>query len=286
MFDIREELIRLGFDHVTILNGKEADIPQKKLILCFQFYSANLELDSCLEVGLIHPYYPVSQRAYRITRNFVQQCRQEGISIEQANHIPIKHILNRLPFLERGKNTLSYYSGNGSRFHVQILTYDHETESTDRLDERTHDYFCGSCNRCMRKCPTGAILENGFEPEKCLRFWMLSGKCPPDNIIRKMGNRLIGCDECERCCPHNPPGTSQPVSIPINKLLAAEDTDFLSELIGKNYARKSRIQIQACIIAASQKRKDLLELICRTSDSTHPEVRKAANAAIRIITEN
>ena len=120
--------------------------------------------------ALIHPYYPVSQRAYRAAGDIAASLRKDGLDVQQANHIHIKSILGRLPFLRRGRNTLSYMGLAGSRFHVQILTADEEIPVTDDLYETEREYSCGKCRRCMGACPGGAITDDGFERERCLRW--------------------------------------------------------------------------------------------------------------------
>ena len=285
MKDLRGELIRLGFDRVAVLDGREAGIAEKRLMLCFMYYSGNAADVGEIREGVIHPYYPVSQQAYRTARSFAEACREEGIPVRLANHIHIKKILDRLPFLQKGRNTLSYLPESGSRFHVQILTCDAETEVTDHPEEEAHGIFCGECRKCMENCPGGAIREDGFSKEACLRYWMMSGNCPPDGIARKMGNRLIGCDACENCCPHNPSGDGETVTYPIREMLTGAAADDLKEQIGSNYARRGRIRIQGCVMAASLQREDLMPEILQLRGDDNEEVRKAAEQAIRLIRE-
>ena len=283
--EIREELLRRGFARVCVLDGEEAGIGSRRLILCIMPYRACAGEGNGEAAGVIHPYYPASQRAYRTAREAAAEMAEKGIRVRLANDIRVKRILNRLPFLKRGRNTLSYLPETGSRFHVQILACDEEIPVTDRLETAEHEVMCLSCRRCAEACPGGAIREDGFEKERCLRWWMLNGKCPPEAIMRKMGNRLIGCDACESCCPHNAPGAGEPPAAPLRELLAGGDREALAGMIGSNYARKNRILIQACAIAASRGRKELLPEIRALEAAESPEVRAAARQAVRILTE-
>ena len=275
----------MGFDRVEILDGKACGIQERRLILCFIHYQAEDGEETEIQDAVIHPYYPVSQRAFRTAQRFVKIYSEQGLQIRQANEIHIKHILNRLPFLQRGRNTLSYLPECGSRFHVQILATEEDLPVTSELEAEEHPVACGKCRKCAALCPGGAITENGFEKEKCLRFWMMNGKMPPKELAVRMGNRLLGCDVCEACCPMNRElkdiaGT--PETVPLKALLSDIDLDVLTEKIGRNYAIRNRVLTQACIIAGSLGRKDLTDQLQTVmSQSASPVVRQAAAWALK-----
>lgn len=283
--NIQEDLLKLGFDRVEILDGSACGISEKRLILCFAFYLAEPAENRTRET-LIHPYYPVSQRAYMKAREYVKACKNSGIPIEMADHIRIKRVLNRMPFLKRGKNTLAYLDGQGSRFHVQVLTSDAEWPVTCIPEAEEHPAVCGDCRKCMNACPAGAITAEGFRKEKCLRWWMLNGKCPPADIRKNMGNRLLGCDLCESCCPMNPVHNGQGVVFSLERLLRGEGASELAEMIGSNYAIPNRLLVQGCVIAESLLREDQAPRLKELADSSgSPEVRKAAVSALHAMTE-
>ncbi len=278
--DWQAALRRSGFDRVVVLDGPACGIPERRLLLCFALYEAEPEENPSRE-AVIHPYYPVSQQAYRRARAFVKACAEHGLQVRLRDDIRLKPILNRLPFLRLGRNTLAYLPGQGSRFHVQTLTAEEEIPITDVPEEREHPEACGSCRKCAESCPSGAIGPEGFLREKCLRFWMLNGQLPPPEIREKMGNRLLGCDVCERCCPMNPKGSGEATVIPLAGLLRGEAAEGLKVLIGANYARPNRLLIQGCLLAASLKREDLRPELEALTGAASPGVRAAAEAALR-----
>ena len=286
--EIIQELKARGFDRVEILDGKACGISEQRLILCFISYEADdADASKKCRDAVIHAYYPVSQQAYRAAREFAERCREDGLQIRLANEIHIKRILNRLPFLRRGRNTLSFLPEAGSRFHVQILTSEEDLPVTAEMEAEEHQIACGSCRKCMEACPGHAITENGFERERCLRFWMMNGRIPPEDLAYRMGNRLIGCDDCEACCPMNPPAAGQAHPVPLRPLLRKLDYDQLAEQIGYNYAIPNRVLTQACLIAGNMGRSDLeAELKRLERESGSAAVKQAARLALRRMAEN
>ncbi len=284
--NIPEAILGLGFDRVAVLDGTACGITAKRLILCFACYEAERE-ESAVPEAVIHPYYPVSQQAYLKAKAFAADCEAHGIRVSMADDIRIKPVLNRLPFLRRGRNTLNYLPEKGSRFHVQVLVSEEELPVTDVPEPEEHGYACGSCRKCEENCPGGAIGPEGFRREKCLRWWMLNGKVPPEEIRRHMGNRFLGCDACEACCPMNPEGKGRAEVIPLADILDGKANGMLRELIGPNYARTNRMLMQAGTCAGSLGRTDLrprLETLAETSAS--PAVREAAEAALGMLTSS
>jgi len=284
--NIVQDLLDLGFLRVEVLEGSRCGIQANRLILCFYGYEADAPCPRERD-AVIHPYYPASQTAYRLTQAWAQRCRENGLEIRQANEIPIKRILNRLDFLKRGRNTLSYLPDLGSRFHVQILTADADLPVTAVPEAEEHLPGCGGCTRCREACPGGAIQDGQFLKERCLRFWMMNGRIPPEDLAYRMGNRLMGCDDCEACCPMNPPAAGQAHTFPLKALLQKKNYDLLAEQIGYNYAIPNRVLTQACLIAGNTGRQDLegeLERLERESGSA--AVKQAARLALRRMAEN
>lgn len=63
---------------------------------------------------------------------------------------------------------------------------------------------CGSCNKCIDACPTGALVGPGeLDAQKCVSFLTQTKGMLSDPYMRKIGNRLYGCDTCQIVCPEN-----------------------------------------------------------------------------------
>ena len=65
-------------------------------------------------------------------------------------------------------------------------------------------FACGQCKRCLMACPTGALTRDGIDCRRCLSYLTIEHRGPiPEEIGKKMGRRIYGCDTCQRVCPHN-----------------------------------------------------------------------------------
>jgi epoxyqueuosine reductase len=63
---------------------------------------------------------------------------------------------------------------------------------------------CGTCNKCVEACPTGALVQGGqLNAQKCIAFLTQTKGFLPDEYRTKIGNRLYGCDTCQIVCPEN-----------------------------------------------------------------------------------
>lgn len=63
---------------------------------------------------------------------------------------------------------------------------------------------CGSCTKCIDACPTGALVGPGeLNAQRCVSFLTQTKGFVEDELMRKIGNRLYGCDTCQIVCPEN-----------------------------------------------------------------------------------
>lgn len=68
--------------------------------------------------------------------------------------------------------------------------------------------LCGTCQLCIRACPTGAITEPYMvDARRCLSYLTIELRKPDDQIppelAPRLGNRIFGCDDCLDACPYN-----------------------------------------------------------------------------------
>ncbi|MGN0779991.1 MAG: 4Fe-4S double cluster binding domain-containing protein [Aristaeellaceae bacterium] len=283
--DVAAALKEAGFHRVIPVDARLCEgLDHGTLLLALWFYEAEREPD--MTHAWIHPYYFASQKAYLAAAGVVKAAQVQGMGITLRDDVRVKPIFARLPGFTQGRNTLSYVEGAGSRFHVQILLVDDAWPDVTPLEPEIHALHCGHCRACMDACPNHAIDEEGFHRERCIRNWMMSGKPIPEDVRHAMGNRLIGCDACQRCCPHNPPpmGDCMP-GIPLDRLLrepkAAVET--LRPLIGVNLTIPNRVLSQACVMAGSEGDASFLPVVESWTEHPSPTVREHAAWACQAI---
>ena len=65
--------------------------------------------------------------------------------------------------------------------------------------------FCGSCNRCIEACPTGAILDTRtIDSERCISYQTIENRGEISSEIEPaLSGRVFGCDICQDACPWN-----------------------------------------------------------------------------------
>ncbi|MCL4423672.1 MAG: tRNA epoxyqueuosine(34) reductase QueG [Actinobacteria bacterium] len=174
-----------------------------------------------------------------------------------------------------GKNSLILLPRRGSWFLLGSVV----TDALVLPAQQTHSDWCGTCERCMRSCPTGALNRPGIlDARRCLAWLLQSPGWFPREHRVALGDRLYGCDTCQDVCPHNRIGVRReqpPVAdeadepfVEVLWILCATDTEIMARL-GRWYVPKRE--------ARFVKRNALL-VLGNTADPRDPRVRAALHA--------
>jgi epoxyqueuosine reductase len=99
-----------------------------------------------------------------------------------------------------GKNTNLLIPGVGSNVLLAEIVTSAELEPDQPLKKS-----CGSCDACLRICPTGALIEPGvLDNRRCISFWTIEHRgVIPIDIRPLIGDWIFGCDLCQEICPVN-----------------------------------------------------------------------------------
>jgi epoxyqueuosine reductase len=63
---------------------------------------------------------------------------------------------------------------------------------------------CGDCDRCLRACPTGALVGPGrLDARRCIAYWTIEHRGDFTADVPRLSPWLFGCDLCQEACPWN-----------------------------------------------------------------------------------
>lgn len=196
-------------------------------------------------------YYAYGKDYHDVVREKLRQLwtaiQTEAIPLFQLPKAEARVFTDSAPLFERywawrcglgwiGKNSCLILPGKGSFFFLGEIVTTLSIESEDRpMPDR-----CGTCDRCLRACPTGALeAPRRLNANHCLSYLTIEHKGEiPHQEATLLGNRLYGCDSCQLACPWNrfASPTNIPEFHPSSEFLSL-DEETLHHLTLEDYRR-------------------------------------------------
>jgi epoxyqueuosine reductase len=251
-------LVMVGLDYLTLpLPAEIAHDPRRGRVAAYAW-------------GV--DYHPVlSAKLEQLAIWLRDQAATQGDQVTQRVYVDTGAILERshgqqagLGFV--GKNTLLIDprpARGGSYFFLgELLT----TAEVDHYDTPARDTQCGSCQRCLNACPTGAFpTPYTLDARRCISYLTIEYKGQIDPVLRPLiGNWVYGCDVCQAVCPWNrfAVQTREPSFYPLDvdraaplltDLLHLTAESFQSRFSGSALVRigRDRLVRNACIAAGN-----------------------------------
>lgn len=243
----------------------------------------------------ISSYYVHEHKAYHAATRLVEALMIRDPAVRAHLDSPYKAYAKRAGLAYHGRNALAQNPALGSRFILQMLHTGHELPIAEEGPAGALSPACEGCTRCVRACPTGALDGQGnLDIQRCLRFWMQSGKTMPLELRGLMGNRLLGCEACQRACPQN---AGKPRKTPEDLLpflclepwMRMGEAQFsayakkLGSVLGPNMVRPKRLKAQLSILAGNQPSALYLDTLGRWAADENEALRAHAEWAIQRI---
>jgi epoxyqueuosine reductase len=99
-----------------------------------------------------------------------------------------------------GKSTMLIDQRLGTWFFLAEILTTLELPPDEPVPNR-----CGTCERCIKACPTGAITgPHQLDARRCISYLTIELKgAIPLELRPLIGDRIFGCDDCLEACPWN-----------------------------------------------------------------------------------
>lgn len=203
--------------------------------------------------------------------------------------VKTKILVDSSPLLERafaslsgigfvGKNTVIISRKLGSFiFLSEVLTDIELQEDPIRSDPFPLKDDCGSCQQCIRGCPTGALVSpRQLDARKCISYWTIENRGEiPEEIRSQIGDWIFGCDLCQDLCPYNglsqetqwreffPESGTGPYLSLLEVLSIKTEEEFKRKFVETPLlrAKRSGLVRNACVVAANQRFGEAIPLL-------------------------
>ncbi|NLM07077.1 MAG: tRNA epoxyqueuosine(34) reductase QueG [Tissierellia bacterium] len=155
-------------------------------------------------------YFPISKSSQGLDYHIVMEGKLSSLVDRLSREYGGDYFAfsDRVPLLEReiavdagigfyGKNSSVINPTYGSFIYLAGILTDLEIGPSKRLN-----VDCGTCDLCIKACPSGALSEGVFNPNRCISY-LTQRKGALTFEESGLINSLYGCDICQDVCPYN-----------------------------------------------------------------------------------
>lgn len=170
----------------------------------FENFTLDNEIRGKFSIGAVFTDYHI------IIRNILNELETY---LKTTNTFEYKIFVDTGPLIERelakkaglgyqGKNLSIISEKFGSYFFIGYMLVDFKMKCSKSIP---FDFSnCKGCDLCIKACPTKALKgDYTFNMDVCISYLTQKKEDIEDNLKKKMGNSLYGCDICQNVCPKN-----------------------------------------------------------------------------------
>jgi epoxyqueuosine reductase len=175
-------------------------LPQSSAELRRKIDDPEIALVSCYALG--RDYHKLMRARLRRLAQWIEQVSGPFAWRAFVDSAPVleKPLAEKAGLGWIGKHTNLLHRDAGSWFFLGEIY----TDLPLPVDRPTGEH-CGSCRACIDACPTGAIVAPyQLDARLCISYLTIELHGPiPTQLRPLLGNRIYGCDDCQRVCPWN-----------------------------------------------------------------------------------
>ena len=249
--------------------------------------------------------YAVGLDYHKVLRKKINEFI-ERIKKETTNNFVNRGFSDSVPLLEKsvarnsglgfsGKNTLLINKSLGSYFFICEIISNLDVGAIHELLQLNGT--CGKCTRCIDVCPTGALHATPLlDSRLCISYLTIENRgIIQEDLRKKIGNWLFGCDLCQEVCPYNKkikettwkefkPSSGFGHWIRLKDILSIQsDDEFHQRFYHTALTRPGRSGLirNACIVASNNLSLESLPYLKSLAENDHdPVIREHAEWAL------
>lgn len=179
-----------------------------------------------------------------LRRRLIPIARQ----ITEATGCEARVCVDTAPILERywaREAGLGFIGRNHQLIHPRLGSYLFLAEIVTRAPYTPDTPYqpstdpCGSCDRCLRACPSKTLDNRGFADCHSYLTIEYRGAELPSALTLRQG-RIYGCDICQEVCPYNNPQTNPAIT---STLSSTSDSTHSPSLLSEFHPREALLDL-------------------------------------------